>query len=300
MDIHKSVVFLLLFLILAGNATGTSYVYGNGTLLAKVNGSGVYYYHQDHLGSTAVLTDRDGAVVEEQVNLPFGEQISGGEKYGFTGKELDETDLQYFLARYYDPELGRFLRVDPVLQDFSSYAYAGGNPLRFIDPTGNSYMSYEERGLSDEDVEEVERRIREHTLRDKLGIAKGQEIEVLRHEVHAIALEGPYRIVLTGLLLISATLALKPALTSIEGVRVDIPYPGKTHPKEKSVEEKSRDGERVEPVRKTDPSQPPRKPGKEPDKSLIRRILDRLFGKKKPPEKPPREPLKPGDVDFKI
>gem|GEM_PF-3947841 len=44
-------------------------------------------------------------------------------------------------ARYYDADIGRFISQDPIGfegDDVNLYAYAGGNPLRFIDPTGTS------------------------------------------------------------------------------------------------------------------------------------------------------------------
>jgi len=83
-------------LLLAGIASGgTSYVQANGQSIAKINDTGVFYYHPDHLGSTSAITNSDGIVIEEQVNLPFGQLISGSEKYGFTGKEFDETELNY-------------------------------------------------------------------------------------------------------------------------------------------------------------------------------------------------------------
>jgi len=127
-------------LLLAGIAVGgTSYVQANGQTIAKLNDTGVYYYHSDHLGSTSAMTDEDGKIVKEQVNLPFGEQISGGEKYGFTGKEHDETGLQYFGARYYDPEIGRFVTVDSAQDGVNWFSYALNNPLKFYDPTGNEH-----------------------------------------------------------------------------------------------------------------------------------------------------------------
>lgn len=58
----------------------------------------------------------------------------------FSGKELDETGLYYFGARYYDKSLGRFLSTDPVLkvgddpQALNPYIYCKNNPLRYIDP----------------------------------------------------------------------------------------------------------------------------------------------------------------------
>jgi len=58
----------------------------------------------------------------------------GSSKYGFTGKELDETGLNYFGARYYNPTTGRFLTFDNF---GGQYIYARNNPLKYVDPDGN-------------------------------------------------------------------------------------------------------------------------------------------------------------------
>ncbi len=56
-------------------------------------------------------------------------------------KELDENNLNYFCQRYYEAEIGRFLRLDPENSPASSpYAYCVNNPLRFTDPTGERMM----------------------------------------------------------------------------------------------------------------------------------------------------------------
>jgi len=134
--------FLLagILLLLSGAVAGTSFVQANGETIAKINETGVYYVHSDNIGSTSAITNEAGKVVEEQLNLPFGEKISGSEKYGFTGKELDETDLQYFGARYYSPLTGRFLTVDPAMDGVNWYSYAANNPLKFIDPDGRKFI----------------------------------------------------------------------------------------------------------------------------------------------------------------
>ncbi len=49
----------------------------------------------------------------------------------------------YYDARYYDPDLGRFLQPDPMLDGMNRYTYCGNNPIRYSDPTGFSYLGEE-------------------------------------------------------------------------------------------------------------------------------------------------------------
>jgi len=149
-----------MILALIPGVSGVSYIQANGKSIAKINDSGIYYYHPDHLGSTSVMTDSDGGVVEEQVNLPFGQPISGSERYGFTGKEQDETGLQYFGARYYSPLTGKFLTVDSAKDGVNWYGYAGNNPLIYVDLDGREvHPLYKDR-----------KEIREAAHRDVSGI----------------------------------------------------------------------------------------------------------------------------------
>lgn len=74
-----------------------------------------------------------GKILREYVN---GES----EKFLITGNERDvETGFDYFNARYMDTDIGRFLQVDPLANETSSwnpYRYAFCNPVIFIDPRG--------------------------------------------------------------------------------------------------------------------------------------------------------------------
>jgi RHS repeat-associated protein len=60
----------------------------------------------------------------------------------FTGQRLDDTGLYYYGARYYDPQIGRFISPDTLVhnfanpQSFNRYSYCLNNPLKYIDPTG--------------------------------------------------------------------------------------------------------------------------------------------------------------------
>jgi len=78
-------------------------------------------------------------------NHPFGEMTANNSSntHGFTGKEYDfEMSLNYFCQRYYNPEIGRFITLDPfggyieLPQSQNRYAYVMNNPLKYIDPLG--------------------------------------------------------------------------------------------------------------------------------------------------------------------
>ncbi len=95
------------------------YIYGPTGRIAKrvtMNSeSDTYFYHNDHLGSTKLVTDADKTIIVAAAYEPFGESSvkEGSEDYLFNGKEKDTTGLYYYGARYYDPETGRFITKDP-------------------------------------------------------------------------------------------------------------------------------------------------------------------------------------------
>lgn len=130
-----------------GATANTTYYKANDELIAKKNPDGsITYYHNDHLGSSAVLSDETGAVVEKTSYEPYGEVKSGGtkSKFGYTGQEKDnETGLNYYNARYYDPHIQRFIQPDDIIQDpyisqdLNKYSYTRNNPVKYTDPTGH-------------------------------------------------------------------------------------------------------------------------------------------------------------------
>ena len=61
-------------------------------------------------------------------------------RFGYTGRELDEEiGLQYYRARYYDGEMGRFISQDPIgfeAGDTNLYRYVNNSSLNYTDPYG--------------------------------------------------------------------------------------------------------------------------------------------------------------------
>jgi len=106
----------------------------------------ILYYHSDHHGSPAVVTDANGAQVRESTYYPFGalrhdERAPEVEPcYGFAQKEADpESGLADFGHRLLHPTLGRWLNPDPKGESgggMNPYAYVNQNPLKFEDPDG--------------------------------------------------------------------------------------------------------------------------------------------------------------------
>ena len=114
-----------------------------------------FFYHSDHLGSAAYLTNDAGQVTQTLNYLPYGEDWVDIQNYAETryprlgiysnnGKEKDyESGFHYYGARYYWSELlTGWLSVDPMMDKYSSissYNYCVWNPIKFIDPDGREW-----------------------------------------------------------------------------------------------------------------------------------------------------------------
>ena len=123
------------------------FVYGPGIdepicMLDVADNNAVYYYHFDGLGSVAALSDNSANIVEKYSYDVFGEPNRTSDvnnPYFFTGRTYEaETGLYYYRARYYSPEIGRFLQPDPIGYEdgLNMYTYVGNNPVMNVDPSG--------------------------------------------------------------------------------------------------------------------------------------------------------------------
>ncbi|MBM3251127.1 MAG: hypothetical protein FJZ07_02755 [Candidatus Nealsonbacteria bacterium] len=138
------------------------YIYLNGQRVAMEENGKKYFFHNDHLGGTNIVTDEAGQQVKYMDYQPYGEtkteEGSLAVKKKFTGKELDDsTGLYDYAARQYDPKIGRFITADPIdfsdagvklaggkdlptflanPQNLNRYSYCLNNPIKFTDPDG--------------------------------------------------------------------------------------------------------------------------------------------------------------------
>jgi RHS repeat-associated protein len=97
----------------------SEYVFFEGERVARRDlaaPSGVFYYFSDHLKTASVITDSLGNIKSESDYYPWGGELqfvsNNSNHYKFTGKERDETGLDYFGARYYSNGLARFITSD--------------------------------------------------------------------------------------------------------------------------------------------------------------------------------------------
>ncbi len=125
--------------------------WGTDPLFMRESGT-YFFYHNDHLGTPQKLTSSNGAVVWSAKYSSFGEatvEVDTVENnLRFPGQYYDEeTGLHYNMWRYYDPETGRYLRVDPVDSDKGSsiFAYASNNSINNIDSLGLCEAGYCDR-----------------------------------------------------------------------------------------------------------------------------------------------------------
>ena len=112
------------------------------SFIARTDGTTETHTLTEHLGSAIALTDATGAIITKYTYEPYGATASTGTTSGnphqYTGRENDGTGLYYYRARYFKPQLGRFISEDPFGLDggMNQFAYVSGNPMQATGPDG--------------------------------------------------------------------------------------------------------------------------------------------------------------------
>ncbi|MEW6172723.1 MAG: RHS repeat-associated core domain-containing protein [Bacillota bacterium] len=160
-----------------GNST--YYTYGLGLIAQEKNGT-YLTYHYDLRGSTVAITDDTGAVTDRFQYGPYGEPVyhngATSTPFLYNGRDgvmADANGLYYMRARYYNPEVRRFINVDPVqgpildMLTLNHYSYANDSPVNFKDPSGLWTMEGVHHTLTKSWVENV-------ASNDNYGLSKKQ------------------------------------------------------------------------------------------------------------------------------
>ncbi|OWJ64345.1 hypothetical protein BWR60_25070 [Inquilinus limosus] len=132
----------------------TKYPHADVKRVGDGAGSVTYYLHRDGLDSIRVVTDSAGWFEEWSTYSPYGDRAQTlpdfsetKETKGYIGEREDpEVGLVYLNARYYDPEIGRFISPDwwdpnnPGVGT-NRYAYASNDPINGSDPNGHQWAA---------------------------------------------------------------------------------------------------------------------------------------------------------------
>jgi RHS repeat-associated protein len=140
------------------------YYYAGGTRVAMSDNGVVRYFVTDHLGSTTKLINTDGSEYSDMSYLAWGSDRltppAIGTSFKYTGQRQAEAGLYFYNARWYDPQLGRFVQADTVIPSpgnplaWDRYAYTMNNPINYIDPSGHIMTKCNDKDCGGSQMEE--------------------------------------------------------------------------------------------------------------------------------------------------
>jgi RHS repeat-associated protein len=131
-----------------GTVSCTRYYTHGGTTVASRTPSGVTWLAPDWQGTDTTAIDAVSQQVTQRRQTPFGTRrgsaVNWPNPHGFVGGVNDATGLVHLGAREYDPGIGRFVSVDPLIdtgdpQQMEGYTYSDNNPTTNSDPSGQMW-----------------------------------------------------------------------------------------------------------------------------------------------------------------
>jgi RHS repeat-associated protein len=131
----------------SGSPTANLLTGGVDEYFTRTDSSGASSFLRDALGSTLALADSSGTVRTQYSYDPFGVTTQVGasttNSFVYAGREFDTAGLLFYRARYYDPQVARFISEDPIGIEglgveggINRYTYVNDSPLNFSDPSG--------------------------------------------------------------------------------------------------------------------------------------------------------------------
>jgi len=135
------------------NNVMTRFVYGtNGLAPDHMIRAGVTYaFITDHVGSPRLIVNTNDGTIAQRIDYdefgvvdPVTLTNAGFQPFGYAAGLYDhDTGLVRFGVRSYDARFGRFITKDPsgFPDGGNRYAYAGGDPINRVDPSGLSWRS---------------------------------------------------------------------------------------------------------------------------------------------------------------
>ncbi|GAA1835584.1 RHS repeat-associated core domain-containing protein [Luedemannella flava] len=133
-----------------GVACTRYYTFGGATVASR-NAAGLTWLTSDHQGTAQIAIRQSDQQATVRRQLPYGGSrgaaVTWPNSKGFVGGTNDNTGLTHLGAREYDPNLGRFISVDPVMdltdpQQWNAYAYANNRAITLSDPAGTEPGSW--------------------------------------------------------------------------------------------------------------------------------------------------------------
>ena len=150
----------------------STYYYRGMNLIGYTSAEETAYYRMNAHGDVVAVVDGFGETLKTYKYDAFGGQEEDGNEwlwrvlgvyeedtnpFRYCAEYYDEeTEFIYLRARYYSPEIQRFISEDPIKDGINWYAYCGNNPVMFVDLYGLYRTSWDEAHLTEEELELID------------------------------------------------------------------------------------------------------------------------------------------------